>query len=104
MWIDLRTSFRDLKPLLGISDDVHFIRTTDAHHETAAQKLWQIVSDNGYIYKKNYQAKYCVGCELEKTDSELNDEGRCPIHPDRDLERINEENYFFALVQGRTTY
>ncbi len=90
-------SFRNLKPLLTISDDVHFIRTTDAHHEAAAQKLWQIVADNGYIYKKNYEAKYCVGCELEKTDSELNDQGRCPIHPDRDLELINEENYFFAF-------
>ncbi len=89
--------FRELKDLLTISDDVHFIRTTDTHHEAAAQELWQIVADNGYIYKKNYQAKYCVGCELEKTDSELNDEGRCPIHPDRDLELINEENYFFAF-------
>jgi methionyl-tRNA synthetase len=58
------------------------------------------VRDAGYIYKKNYQAKYCVGCELEKTDSELNDEGRCPIHPDRDIERINEENYFFALSKA----
>lgn len=90
-------SFRDLKPLLHITDDVHFIRTTDPHHEAAAQKLWQIVEENGYIYKKNYQSKYCVGCELEKTDSELNEEGRCPIHPDRDLELIDEENYFFAF-------
>jgi methionyl-tRNA synthetase len=90
-------SFRNLKPLLHISDDVHFIRTTDAHHEAAAQELWRRVRDNGYIYKKNYQAKYCVGCELEKTDSELNDEGRCPIHPDRDIQLIDEENYFFAF-------
>ncbi len=90
-------AFRNLKSLLTITDEVHFIRTTDTHHEVAAQKLWQIVADNGYIYKKNYQAKYCVGCELEKTDSELNDDGRCPIHPDRDIELINEENYFFAF-------
>jgi methionyl-tRNA synthetase len=89
--------FRGLKGLLGISDSVHFIRTTDTHHEAAAQKLWQIVSDNGYIYKKNYETKYCVGCELEKTDSELNEQGRCPIHPDKEIELINEENYFFAL-------
>ena len=40
--------------------------------------------------------KYCVGCELEKTDSELID-GRCPIHPNRDLEFIKEENYFFRF-------
>lgn len=91
-------AFRNLKPLLGISDDVHFIRTTDAHHEAAAQKLWQIVADNGYIYKKNYETKYCVGCELEKTDSELVD-GKCAIHPHLEIELINEENYFFAFTK-----
>lgn len=89
--------FRELKSLLGLSEDIHFIRTTDAHHEKAAKALWNLCDERGYIYKGNYSAKYCVGCELEKTDSELNDEGRCPIHPDRDLETINEENYFFAL-------
>ncbi|MEN9524475.1 MAG: hypothetical protein RL536_544, partial [Candidatus Parcubacteria bacterium] len=49
---------------------------------------------NGYIYKKEYAIKYCVGCELEKTDSELVN-GRCPIHPLQELEIIQEENYFF---------
>ena len=88
--------FRGLKELLGITDDVHFIRTTDAHHEKAAQALWKIVDENGYIYKKDYQTKYCVGCELEKTDSELMD-GKCPIHPNKDIELRDEENYFFAL-------
>jgi methionyl-tRNA synthetase len=89
--------FRGLSELLSIDPGVHFIRTTDAHHEKAAQAFWKRCFDNGYIYKKNYQSKYCVGCELEKTDSELNDEGRCPIHPNRDLEIIDEENYFFKF-------
>src|SRR5476649_1675346 len=31
--------FRGLKDLLGISDDVHFIRTTDAHHISACQEF-----------------------------------------------------------------
>lgn len=88
--------FRGLKNLLGITDDVHFIRTTDEHHIRAAQEIWRRVDGNGFIYKKSYKAKYCVGCELEKTDSELVD-GRCPIHPDKDLELIDEENYFFAF-------
>jgi methionyl-tRNA synthetase len=88
--------FRDLVPLLGISEDVNFIRTTDQHHEKAAQELWNRVKEAGYIYKKAYQTKYCVGCELEKTDSELVD-GRCPIHPNKELEIIDEENYFFAF-------
>lgn len=90
-------AFRELVPLLTISPGVHFIRTTDTHHQVAAQKLWEIVRDNGYIYKKTYQAKYCVGCELEKTDSELTDDGRCPIHPDREIQLVDEENYFFAF-------
>lgn len=88
--------FRDLKNLLSITDDIHFIRTTDPKHEMAAQEIWKRVKDNGYIYKKNYQAKYCVGCELEKTDSELVN-GCCPIHPNLEIEIIEEENYFFAF-------
>jgi methionyl-tRNA synthetase len=58
--------------------------------------MWRRVKNNGYIYKKNYQTKYCVGCELEKTDSELVD-GKCPIHPNKEIELRDEENYFFAL-------
>ncbi|NTV21954.1 MAG: methionine--tRNA ligase [Candidatus Yonathbacteria bacterium] len=88
--------FRGLIDLLGISPDVHFIRTTDEHHMHAAQAFWKLCADNGYIYKKEYEAKYCVGCELEKTDSELVD-GRCPEHPNKDIEIIKEENYFFKF-------
>jgi methionyl-tRNA synthetase len=88
--------FKDLPKALGVSSDVHFIRTTDAHHEKAAQEFWKTCDANGYIYKKNYQVKYCVGCELEKQDSELVD-GKCPLHPNREIELIDEENYFFRF-------
>lgn len=94
----LSERFRVLKDTLSLHDDIHFIRTTDKHHVTAAQEFWNIVDKAGYIYKKNYQTKYCVGCELEKTDSELVD-GRCPIHPNRELEIIEEENYFFRFSE-----
>ena len=69
-----------------------FVRTTDPHHIKAVQEFWKICQKNGDIYKKNYKVKYCVGCELEKTDSELVD-GKCPIHPNLELEIIDEENY-----------
>ena len=88
--------FKELYPKLGISDDIHFIRTTDEVHVKAAQEMWKRCDANGYIYKKEYEAKYCVGCELYKTDSELV-ESKCPIHPNRDIEIIKEENYFFAF-------
>jgi methionyl-tRNA synthetase len=92
-------TFKEQLKMFGMSEDVHFVRTTDPHHEMAAQEFWKKVRDNGYIYKKSYQAKYCIGCESEKTDSELNDNGECPVHPGRLLELINEENYFFKFSE-----
>ena len=87
--------FDDLKKLLNLSYS-HFIRTTDEHHIKAAQAFWLKCFENGDIYKKDYSVKYCVGCELEKTDSELED-GKCPLHANRELEIREEENYFFKF-------
>ncbi len=89
--------FKELKNVLNIYPEVHFVRTTDAHHLKAAQEFWKLCDKNGYIYKKKYQTKYCVGCELEKTDSELNAEGQCTFHPNNKIELIDEENYFFKF-------
>lgn len=91
--------FKKQLNMFGVSDDIHFVRTTDSHHEMAAQELWRRVKNNGYIYKKSYQAKYCVGCESEKTDSELDEKGECLLHPGRPLELISEENYFFKFSE-----
>ena len=87
-------TFKEQLKIFGVLEDIHFIRTTDESHIKAAQEFWKRVEKNGYIYKKTYEAKYCVGCESEKTDSELVD-GHCPDHPNMDLKIINEENYFF---------
>jgi methionyl-tRNA synthetase len=86
--------FKNLIPLLGISEDIHFIRTTDEHHKKPAQEFWRKCEKAGDIYKKNYKIKYCVGCELEKTESEL-ENNKCTIHPHLELEIREEENYFF---------
>ncbi len=88
--------FKDQVSQFGILEDINFIRTTDDNHIKAAQEFWKRVNDNGYIYKKNYKAKYCIGCEEIKTDSELVG-GECPIHPGSKIELIDEENYFFKL-------
>src|SRR3989338_4956208 len=87
--------FGALKEALNLSY-TNFIRTTDPHHKKAAQEFWKLCAKNGDIYKKKYQIRYCVGCELEKTDSELVD-GVCQVHPKLKLEQIDEENYFFKF-------
>ncbi|TSC57102.1 MAG: methionyl-tRNA synthetase [Parcubacteria group bacterium Greene0416_79] len=94
--------YRELLCSLGILEEVRFLRTTDPAHKKAAQELWRRCAASGDIYKKFYRVKYCVGCELEKTESELVD-GRCSVHPNLNLEIIEEENYFFRLskYQGK---
>lgn len=93
---DFAARFKNLIPTLGIMPTITFTRTTDPHHIAAAQEFWKIADKNGLIYKKNYSVKYCIGCELEKTESELVD-GKCPLHPLQELELIQEENYFFRF-------
>lgn len=89
------SKFEKLKDSLGLSY-TNFTRTTDPHHKLAAQEFWKRCVEKGDIEKGFYSVKYCVGCELEKTDSELKD-GRCEMHPNLSLETIEEENYFFKF-------
>ena len=94
----LANKFKEIIPQFGMSPNVKIIRTTDEKHIVAAQAFWNLCKKNGYIYKKNYKIKYCVGCELEKTESELV-EGKCPVHPLMIVEEIEEENYFFKFSE-----
>ncbi len=87
--------FDHLKKALNLSYN-SFIRTTDEYHQKAAQELWRKCDHNGYIYKAKYKVKYCIGCELPKTDSELEND-KCPLHPNMELEIREEPNYFFAF-------
>ncbi len=91
--------FEKLRTALNLSY-TNFIRTTDPHHQAAAQEFWKLCDKSGDIYKNDYEVKYCVGCELEKTDSDLL-EGHCPIHLNLELEIIKEENYFFRFSKYR---
>jgi len=92
--------FKESVKIFGMDESIlHFVRTTDENHIKAAQEFWKRCDKNGFIYKKNYQTKYCVGCEAEKHDSELNELGECVDHPGRPLEIIEEENYFFKYSE-----
>ncbi|HEY4518025.1 MAG TPA: methionine--tRNA ligase [Candidatus Paceibacterota bacterium] len=92
---ELAPRFERLKDLLNLSF-TNFTRTTNPHHKVAAQEFWRRCDKNGFIYKGKHKVKYCIGCELEKTDSELEND-KCPIHPNKELEIREEENYFFKF-------
>ena len=87
--------FSKLKSGLNLSYD-NFIRTTDESHKKAAQEIWKRCEVKGDIYKKKYKGLYCVGDEMYMKESELVD-GKCPNHPNMELQEIEEENYFFKL-------
>src|SRR3989338_1116088 len=92
--------FKDLYGKLNISYD-YFIRTSDKKiHYPGVIKLWKELAKNGDIYKKNYKGLYCTGCEAFKTEKEL-ESGKCSLHPTREIETIEEENYFFRLSKYR---
>jgi methionyl-tRNA synthetase len=96
-YVDLYAAkFRQLKEKLGLSPDIHFIRTTDPHHKAAAQEMWKRAAAKGDIYKKKYKGLYCVSDEAFVKESELVN-GRCSNHPTQELVEIEEENYFFKL-------
>lgn len=84
---------------LGISFD-DFIRTTEERHHQAVERFWRAVSATGDIYKDSYERDYCVGCESFKTPFEVKD-GRCPLHPNKELQKVKEENYFFRASAYR---
>lgn len=86
---------RKLKENLNLSTDA-FVRTTDEAHIKAAQELWKICDAKGDIEKKKYVGLYCVGCENYLTEKDLVD-GKCPLHPNKEPEEVEEENYFFKL-------
>lgn len=89
--------YKEAFEILNIKYDA-FIRTTDAKHQAAAQAFWKRCDEAGYIEKRTYTGLYCPGCELFKTERELVD-GKCPIHPNIELEKISEENYFFKYSE-----
>ena len=79
---------------LNISYD-RFIRTTDADHERAIQRVFKKLYDQGDIYKGKYEGKYCVPCESFFTETQLVD-GKCP-DCGREVVDASEEAYFFRL-------
>jgi methionyl-tRNA synthetase len=92
---DMARQFQEVWRALEISYD-DFIQTSEERHHIGCRKFIQKVFDNGYIYKSDYEGWYCEGCEAFKTEKELDEQKRCPIHLTPAVRRI-EPCYFFAL-------
>ena len=93
------TMVKDMKRLLevyNISND-SYIRTTDDAHEKVVQNILTKLNENGDLYKSTYEGDYCVPCETFLTEGQLVD-GKCP-ECGRDVEHVEEENYFFKLSE-----
>jgi methionyl-tRNA synthetase len=93
---EFAAKFQSLKETLNLSDNLHFIRTTDANHVRAAQEIWRRCAAAGDIEKRTYKGLYCVGDEAFIKESDLVN-GRCPNHPSMEPIMLEEENYFFLL-------
>lgn len=97
-FVDKNTEkFLDLTKKLDCQFDIWQKGSDQKHHFPSAQKLWELCDKAGDIYKKTYEGLYCVGCEQFYLPSELNENGECFEHPDKKLDKVSEENYFFKL-------
>jgi methionyl-tRNA synthetase len=75
-------------------DYSRFIRTTDKDHEKFVKEFVKKIEKD--IYKGTYEGYYCVGCEEYKTERDLVNDA-CPYHPNKKIEKLKEETYFFKL-------
>lgn len=87
--------FSDLFDVLNVHYDL-FVRTTAEKHKQAVQHVLNIVYDKGLIIKKEYEGLYCVGCEMFKIKSDLDENGLCADHQTKPI-LMKESNYFFTL-------
>jgi methionyl-tRNA synthetase len=87
--------FKELAARLNVTNDF-FIRTTDPEHAEVVAEVVQRIHDNGHVYEGTYEGWYCPRCADFKTESELEEGNRCPIHKIV-LELEREDNWFFRL-------
>jgi methionyl-tRNA synthetase len=87
--------FKRMVERLDLTND-YFIRTTDPQHGEAVRSFMQGIYDRGHIYEGVYEGWYCPNCADFKSEQELLEGNRCPIHKIV-LEKVREENYFFRL-------
>lgn len=82
--------------LMGVSY-TRFIRTTDADHVAAVQRVFTRLYEQGDIYKDAYEGWYCVPCESFVTETQAHDHGGCCPDCGAPLQKTKEEAYYFRM-------
>lgn len=90
---EMSKKFHDLGRMLNISND-RFVRTTDKGHMQRAQLIWKNLQKD--IYKSKYSGWYDVRQEEFVPEGHVDKARTQPDHPQA-YQRLEEENYFFAL-------
>ena len=75
-------------------NSLRFIYTDHPDHVTSVQRLLIRARENGYIFTRRYEGRYCVWDERYVSDN--TDPVNCDICG-RPAELISEDNYFFKL-------
>ncbi|WP_416896910.1 MAG: methionine--tRNA ligase [Minwuia sp.] len=91
-------NFRDMMPVLNISND-DFIRTTEQRHVESVQALWVKLQEAGDIYLGSYSGWYAVRDEAFYGEDELTktEDGRRIAPSGAEVEWVEEPSYFFRL-------
>ena len=87
--------FKEVARRVDATNDF-FIRTSDPEHEQMVAEIAARLKDNGHVYEGVYEGLYCPRCADFKTDSEVIETNKCPIHL-IELEREEEQNWFFRM-------
>ncbi|MHC4923794.1 MAG: methionine--tRNA ligase, partial [Planctomycetota bacterium] len=103
---DLAAAFEKAWASLEVTYDEYVRTTQKRHHDTVTWFFERIrtedekrvaAGEEAVLYKGSYEGLYCVGCEAYLREKDLV-EGKCPHHPDREPQRLQEDNWFFRLT------
>ncbi|TCM75286.1 methionyl-tRNA synthetase [Rhizobium sp. BK068] len=92
--------FESMAKLLNASND-DFIRTTQERHHQTSQNIWNLMADNGDIYKDSYAGWYSVRDEgyYQENETELRADGVRYGPQGTPVEWVEEASYFFKLSE-----
>ncbi|KAL0224262.1 hypothetical protein P9112_003652 [Eukaryota sp. TZLM1-RC] len=99
---EISTNFRSVFDLFDFNYD-RFIRTTDEDHEKAVIHMWNLLYNNGHIYKGVHEGWYAVSDEAFLTESQVEDKEvdgkvvKVSKESGNVVVRFKEENYMFRL-------